>query len=31
MLLFKDGKLAEQIVGMLPKATLKTKLDPVVG
>jgi len=31
MLLFKDGKLAEQIVGMLPKATLKTKIDPFVS
>jgi thioredoxin 1 len=27
MLLFKNGKLAEQIVGMLPKATLKEKLQ----
>ena len=26
MLLFKGGKVIEQIVGMLPKATLKTKL-----
>ena len=26
MLLFKDGKIAEQIVGMLPKAALKDKL-----
>jgi len=31
MLLFKDGKLADQIVGMLPKATLKTKVDPFVS
>ena len=31
MLLFKDGKLAEQIVGMLPKATLKTKIGPFVS
>jgi len=27
MLLFKHGKLAEQIVGMLPKAALKEKLQ----
>ena len=27
MLLFKNGKLAEQIVGMLPKAALKDKLQ----
>src|ERR1700690_1969955 len=27
MLLFKQGKLVEQIVGMLPKATLKEKLQ----
>lgn len=27
MLLFKNGKLAEQIVGMLPKATLKEKIQ----
>jgi thioredoxin 1 len=27
MLLFKNGKLAEQIVGMLPKPTLKEKLQ----
>ncbi|MBC7367493.1 MAG: thioredoxin [Undibacterium sp.] len=26
MLLFKDGKVVEQIVGMMPKAALKTKL-----
>src|SRR5580658_4076735 len=26
MLLFKGGKVVEQIVGMLPKATLKAKL-----
>jgi thioredoxin 1 len=26
MLLFKDGKVAEQIVGMMPKAALKAKL-----
>jgi thioredoxin 1 len=26
MLLFKGGKVIEQIVGLLPKATLKTKL-----
>ena len=28
MLLFKGGKLADQIVGMMPKASLKAKLDP---
>jgi thioredoxin 1 len=27
MLLFKDGKVAEQIVGMMPKAALKTKVS----
>jgi len=27
MLLFKNGKLAEQVVGMLPKAALKGKLQ----
>ena len=27
MLLFKNGKLVEQIVGMLPKAALKEKLQ----
>jgi thioredoxin 1 len=27
MLFFKNGKLIEQIVGMLPKATLKEKLQ----
>ncbi len=26
MLLFKGGKVIEQIVGMMPKAALKTKL-----
>jgi thioredoxin 1 len=30
MLLFKGGKVVEQIVGMLPKATLKTKLAAAV-
>ena len=28
MLVFKDGKLVDQIVGMLPKSALKTKLAP---
>ena len=28
MLLFKGGKLVDQIVGMLPKAALKEKLAP---
>jgi len=28
MLVFKDGKLVDQIVGMLPKAALKAKLAP---
>lgn len=27
MLLFKDGKVVEQIVGMMPKAALKTKVE----
>jgi thioredoxin 1 len=27
MLLFKGGKVAEQIVGMMPKAALKTKVS----
>ena len=26
MLLFKGGRVIEQIVGLMPKATLKTKL-----
>ena len=30
MLLFKGGKVVEKIVGMLPKATLKTKLAAAV-
>jgi thioredoxin 1 len=30
MLLFKGGKVVEQIVGMLPKATLKAKLAAAV-
>src|SRR5271163_1964228 len=30
MLLFKGGKVIEQIVGMLPKAALKTKLSAAV-
>jgi thioredoxin 1 len=30
MLLFKGGKVVEQIVGMLPKAALKTKLSAAV-
>jgi thioredoxin 1 len=28
MLLFKDGKLKDTIVGMMPKASLKAKLAP---
>jgi thioredoxin 1 len=28
MLLFKDGRLAEQIVGFMPKAALKARLAP---
>ncbi|HEY1792237.1 MAG TPA: thioredoxin [Opitutaceae bacterium] len=31
MLLFKGGRVIEQIVGMLPKATLKTKLAAQLG
>ncbi len=30
MLLFKGGKVVDQIVGMLPKATLKSKLAAAV-
>ena len=30
MLLFKGGKLADQIVGMMPKASLKAKLAPQI-
>jgi thioredoxin 1 len=31
MLLFKGGQLAEQIVGMVPKATLKEKVLAKIG
>ena len=30
LLLFKDGKLAEQVVGAVPKAVLKRKIDKVL-
>jgi thioredoxin 1 len=30
LLLFKDGKVAEQIVGAVPKAVLKRKIDKVL-
>ncbi len=31
MILFKDGKVAETLVGMMPKATLKAKLTSHVA
>ena len=31
MLLFKDGKVVETLVGMMPKAGLKAKLAPHLG
>lgn len=31
MLLFKDGKVIDQVVGLMPKAALKAKLAPHVG
>lgn len=31
MILFKDGKVAETLVGMMPKAALKAKLTAHVG
>ena len=31
MLLFKDGKVVDQIVGLAPKAILKAKLTPHLG
>jgi thioredoxin 1 len=31
MILFKDGKVAETLVGMMPKAALKAKLEGHVG
>jgi thioredoxin 1 len=31
MILFKDGRAVETLVGMMPKAALKAKLTPYVG
>jgi thioredoxin 1 len=31
MLLFKGGKLVDQLVGLMPKAALKAKLAPQLG
>lgn len=30
LLVFKDGKLVDQIVGAMPKPTLKSKLEPYI-
>ena len=31
LLIFKDGEVAEQIIGAVPKSMLKSKLDKVLG
>ena len=31
LLIFKDGEVAEQIIGAVPKSVLKSKLDKVLG
>ena len=31
LLLFKDGQVAEQVVGAVPKSVLKQKIDKVLG
>ncbi|MDZ7261378.1 MAG: thioredoxin [candidate division KSB1 bacterium] len=30
LLIFKDGKVADQIIGVVPKAHIKSKLDEVI-